>query len=135
PLDANYVAVTKKIFDTGGVTPQNFLTDAEGSRKHINDWVATATKDKIKDLLPQGSVDKNTGMVITNAIYFLGTWQHPFTKERTSDQAFHLLSGQTAQAPMMHGSAESMPYLETAELQAVSLAYKGDRGGELSMVV
>ncbi|KTF71329.1 hypothetical protein cypCar_00049955, partial [Cyprinus carpio] len=45
---------------------------------------------KIKDLLPQGSIDEMTRLVLVNAIYFKGNWVKKFPKEATSDGQFKL---------------------------------------------
>ncbi len=45
---------------------------------------------KIKDLLPQGSIDEMTKLVLVNAIYFKGNWEKKFPKEATKDGQFKL---------------------------------------------
>ncbi len=46
--------------------------------------------EKIKDLLPQGSIDEMTRLVLVNAIYFKGNWEKKFPKEDTRDEQFKL---------------------------------------------
>ncbi len=46
--------------------------------------------EKIKDLLPQGSIDAMTKLVLVNAIYFKGNWEKKFPKEATRDEQFKL---------------------------------------------
>lgn len=55
-------------------------TDA--ARQTINTWVEKKTKDKIKELLPPGTVTKDTRLVLTNAIYFRGDWSVPSRRKR-----------------------------------------------------
>src|SRR5258705_4118485 len=50
----------------------DFRTNTEAARGRINQWVEDQTNDKIRDLLPAGSVKDNTRLVFTNAIYFNG---------------------------------------------------------------
>jgi serpin B len=52
----------------------DFATKTKQSRLRIHSWIASATNDKIKDMLPSGSVQIGTVLVLVNAIYFKGTW-------------------------------------------------------------
>lgn len=36
---------------------------------------------EIANLLPEGSVDEDTKMVLVNAVYFKGKWKTPFQKK------------------------------------------------------
>ncbi len=46
--------------------------------------------EKIKDLLPQGSIDAMTRLVLVNAIYFKGNWEKKFLMSATRDEQFKL---------------------------------------------
>jgi len=114
-----------------GMFNLDFATDPEGSRQTINDWVENQTEGRIKDLIPQGTIDSLTRLVLTNAIYFNAAWANPFDESSTTDGAFHRLDGSSVTAALMHQDA----FLGVAQLdglQAVELPYDGD---ELSMVV
>lgn len=113
-----------------GLEELDFARDTEGSRKTINTWVEKETKDRIKDLIPRGGVQTLTRLVLTNAIYFKGTWQTPFTKDRTRDADFFAPSGKVT-VPMM-GQTKHFRYAQGDGCQTVELPYKG---GELAMVV
>ena len=113
------------------VDQTDFRSSAEAARNQINQWVAQKTKDKIQEILPPGSVDAMTRMVLANAIYFKGTWFKQFEKNQTSSQPFHISSARQVQAPLMHHTDE-VRYMEEDAFQAVELPYKG---GELSMTV
>ena len=114
-----------------GFRPMDFKTAPDASRATINHWVEQKTNDKIKDLLPPGSIKPITRLVLTNAIYFKGDWQTPFQKSETRDEDFHLSATQTVKAPLMHLEAH-LGYFSSAGFQSVSIPYKA---GELSMVV
>lgn len=43
----------------------------------------------------------NIVLLLLNAIYFKGSWAVPFTKELTTDGAFHLNSKNTVNVPLM----------------------------------
>ncbi|MGA2500041.1 MAG: serpin family protein, partial [Tepidisphaeraceae bacterium] len=62
PFMPDYLALVKKSYN-GNLSDLDFIRDPEGSRQTINDWVAKETRDKIKDLLPQGSITPLTRLV------------------------------------------------------------------------
>ena len=137
PLSAGFVEASKKNFQAG-VNAVDFVHNAQAARKLINDTIASQTHDKITDLIPQGSVDASTALVLTNAIYFKGTWETQFDKKATTDQPFHA-PGKDVDVPMMKSPASStFAYAETDDVQTLTLPYKvvADAGKpDLSMVI
>jgi serpin B len=113
------------------LAPLDFKGKTEDSRKTINRWVEEKTKEKIKDLIPAGMIDQDTDMVLTNAIYFKGSWLNAFKKEATADGAFHVSASSMKSIPFMH-LREDFGYLEKSEFQYLQLGYKG---GDLIMDV
>ena len=109
----------------------DFVTTAEAAREEINVWVEDQTNDKIKDLIPEGVLNEMTRLVLTNAIYFHGTWQHQFNKDATQQAPFHVTADKKADVPMMY-QKEQLKYAEVDEVLALELPYKGD---DLSMIV
>ena len=104
---------------------------ADEARRTINQWVSDETESKIQELLPEGSIDGETELVLTNAVYFKAAWKQPFAEARTEDSGFSLLDGSAVSVPMMSQIAE-LGYAEGQGVQAVELPYAGD---ELSMVI
>jgi serpin B len=102
----------------------DFKHKTEESRKLINSWIAQQTQNKIIDLLQSGIVDRNTEMILTNAIYFKGKWALPFSKEMTSEEDFQLSFSKTKKAQFMHMTHE-LRYFEDRELQLVEMVYQG----------
>lgn len=113
-----------------GVKLLDFAADADGSRQLINHWVAGETEQKIKDLLPQGSISVDTRLVLANALYFYGSWVTPFDKNATADAPFHAKGGDV-QAPTMHVMAPA-PYAEGDGYKVAELGYDG---GKLAMTI
>lgn len=103
----------------------DFIDAAEPARVHINEWVADQTDDRIDNLIPPGSLDHMTRLVLTNAVYFKGTWKTQFEAEATTNEPFRLSSGQTAEVPTMRLVAE-LPLTDTDEVQVLQLPYEGD---------
>ncbi len=98
--------------------------------KTINSWVDTQTHGKISEIVSPSDI-AGSPAVITNAVYFHGTWQTPFEKDNTQDGPFTLPGGGTKTVPLMERSG-SLSYSETDAFQAVSLPYGA---GRLSFVV
>src|SRR5580692_10191753 len=128
-LDA-YLKITATNYGAG-FNRVDFKGSPEQARATINQWVEQKTEDKIKDLLPAGSVTPATRLVLTNAIYFKGDWQTQFDKAQTKDEDFHPPTAQTVKAPLMHLSTK-LNYFNGGTFQAVEIPYKT---GELSMIV
>ncbi|MBN1576682.1 MAG: serpin family protein [Chitinispirillaceae bacterium] len=118
-------------FYGAGINLLDFITGPEESRAIINDWVADRTNEKIKDLLPPGSVTGETRLVLTNAIYFLADWLFTFDPKLTADKPFRLLDNGTVQAPLMQlnepGKKVKMLYARGNGVRALDFPYKGDR--------
>lgn len=115
-----------------GVPVTDFEHDPEGSRGAINDAVGEATRDRIPDLMPPGSVTEDTRAVVVNAIYLKATWATEFSEDATAPQAFHLADGTTADVPMMHAPSLSARAAQTERYVAVELPYLD---GDLAMLV
>jgi serpin B len=116
-----------------GLRLADFVADPDGSRRTINDWVSDQTNDRVKDLLPPGSVSEDTRLVLTNAIYFKAPWLFPFEAEDTTTEPFMPLSGGPVSVSMMHETA-TLSYARVGDLQAVELPYNGAKLAMLLVV-
>ena len=128
-----YFSTIKRYYD-GDVTNLDFIKETEKSRVTINKWVEDKTKNKIKDLIPQGAIDGYTRLVLTNAIYFKGDWVLQFDKKKTREADFKVSPEKTVKVQMMGltGDKAKFNYAKTWELQILEMPYEGD---ELSMLV
>ena len=116
-----------------GMRPLDFAGAPEESRARINDWVAEETEDKVKDLLPPGTIDPLTRLVLTNAIYFNASWHWSFRSRNTKVGPFHLEGGDIVDVPMMtETSKDFYGYTRGDGYQAVDVPYSY---GEMSMTV
>ncbi|XP_042204582.1 leukocyte elastase inhibitor-like isoform X2 [Homarus americanus] len=104
----------------------------EEVRQEINTVVKKETNSRIEDLIPAGILNALTRMVLVNAVYFKGLWEHQFKESETKDQEFWLSGSESTKVPMMH-IKDHFRMLHNKDLGATLLAmdYKGSR---LSMV-
>jgi serpin B len=128
-----YIDLAKRWYGAKA-TGLDFINNPGGSRETVNRWVEGQTEEKIRDLLPPGSINSLTRLVITNAIYFKGTWVEEFDPARTTEEEFRVSPNKTVTVPMMHGDAV-YPYAETESLQVLEMPYAHGNGTELAMLV
>lgn len=100
----------------------------EAARRTINEWVASRTKDRIKDLIPDGVLDARTRLVLTNAIYLKASWMVRF--DDAVSAPFTRLDGSRVDAQLMHES-ETLRYVSADGYQLAAIPYAGG----LSMLV
>lgn len=108
------------------------FTEPEQARQTINHWVLENTNGKIADLLPPGILQDKTRFVLTNAIYFKGTWQYQFSKTETKEAPFFLSKDRKINVPMMQQHTGGLRYGQTDDAQMLEMPYAG---GDLSLVV
>ena len=109
----------------------DFINATEETRRTINKWVEQQTQEKIQNLIAPDILNSLTRIVLTNAIYFKGTWVNQFDPAKTKNQPFTIAPGQQVDVPMMSQQA-SVGYAEFGNLQVLELPYSG---GETSMVI
>lgn len=109
----------------------DFMGNAETARTDINAWVEELTQERIKDLLPPGSVTFVTRLVLANAIYFKADWAFQFDPDDTQDGAFAAGTGGEVTARYMHRAGD-YAYYEDDEIQALRLPYAGN---DVSMLI
>ncbi len=112
----------------------DFVRETEKSRQTINAFIEEQTNNKIKDLIPQGVLDPMTRLVLTNAIYFKGTWEWEFDESDTRDQDFKITPTNVVKTPIMYMKPEKamFNYADTENLQILELPYKGEK---ISMLI
>lgn len=134
-LGKDFVKTMKKSYDAA-VKQVDFSGDPEGARGDINDWVAQQTGGRITGLVPGGAVTSATSLVLTNAVYFMGSWEHPFDEKSTTQAEFSISPVRKATVPMMRKTA-SCQHAEYDDLAVISLPYKTEakKDAGLSMLV
>jgi serine protease inhibitor len=133
PLLADYTSKVEKYYG-GKAANLDFITQTEQSRLTINSFIEQQTNGKIKDLIPSGALNSLTRLVLTNAIYFKGTWEWEFDKYSTNEQDFKITPTNSVKAQMMHMNPEKamFNYANTNGLEILELPYKGEK---ISMLI
>ena len=83
----------------------DFVRNFEGARLQINGWVEEQTRQKIKDLIPQGGVTSDSRLVLVNALYLKAPWDSPFTASATTPRPFFATAGSGRDVPTMQQTA------------------------------
>jgi serpin B len=130
PIEQPFLDILSTNYDAG-MKLLDFIGNTEGSRQIINEWVADQTEDKIEDLIGPGALSPDTKLVLTNALYFYGSWQAVFDENATSDGTYYTLFAAEVTAEMMHQSS-GFPYAEGDGYQMLDLPYDGN---ELAMTI
>lgn len=105
--------------------------DPDAARRQINDWVEAQTRAAIRDLVPPGTLDPLTRLVLVNAIRFKGRWAGQFAKEATTQAPFWTGPQHAVEVPMMEQEG-TFVYGEDARAQLLELPYAGD---ELAVLI
>ncbi|MBU0722508.1 serpin family protein [Patescibacteria group bacterium] len=133
PLLEDYTNRVEKYYG-GKAANLDFAKETEKSRQTINSFIEEQTNNKIKDLIPSGVLNSLTRLVLTNAIYFKGTWEWEFDKSNTREQDFKITPSNVVKTPMMYMKPKKarFNYSDLEDLQILELPYKG---GKISMLI
>ena len=88
------------------------------------------SKNKIKQLLPPGSVTADTKIVLANVVHFRSRWQTAF--DQTNEEDFRLESGAKVRVDMMSGEVDAGYSNDLGGADVAELPFED---GEHSMVV
>ncbi|XP_034369065.1 serpin B4-like [Arvicanthis niloticus] len=122
-----------KEYYQANVESLDFVHAAEESQKKINSWVERQTDGKIKDLFPSGSLSSSTILVLVNAVYFKGQWNHKFDEKQTTEEKFWLNENTSKPVQMMKQRNKfNINSLEDVQAMVVQLPFEQE---ELSMFI
>jgi serpin B len=125
-----FLDVMAKSYGTG-IYLEDFITEWDPARLAINAWVSTATDDKINDLLPSGSLDAATRMVLVNAIHLKLPWETTFKTSATAPAPFTRPDASTVSASFMNAT-QTLPYADDGQAQVVGLPLSS---GQLEVLI
>ncbi len=120
PVHADFLGAVREAFGAE-VAELDFANPAASAQ--INEWVRTATRGRIEDIVPE-VIPSAVVMYLINAIYFKGSWTLQFDPSDTRAEPFQLDDGSTRTVPLMT-LRRDLPYQENDRFQAVDLPYGG----------
>ncbi len=105
-----------------GLFLEDFATAPEPARADINRWISERTDHLIPELFGAGTIDRDTRLVLANAIYFHGDWLDPF-KPTSPVGVFHATGGDVNVSMMVAGDDSNASLWEGPGWLAASLTY------------
>lgn len=99
---------------------------SDGALKAINKWV----NDKTNGMIPKlhdDNYDKDTIMVLLNALYMKADWAHKFEGNYTNDREFTKSDGSTVTVPFMNMYEAYESYIKTEDAEGIMLPYDDGR--------
>jgi serpin B len=133
PVQPGFIAALREAAAVS-IRDADFIRAADAARREINDLIGKQTEGKITDLLPPGTIDSLTRLVLANAIYLKAPWAYPFPGSATSDAPFYP-EGPGTGSPVtvrMMRLTENLRYRRDDGYESVLLPY---RGGRLAMAI
>jgi len=123
PFRDAFLSLVKQYFG-GGFEPLDFAADPAAATQRINKWVADQTRDRIRDLIPGGALDKTTRLVLANALYLKAPWANEFSQNATQSEPF-FVRGAPVDVPMMRKTT-NFGYARREGFTVVTLPYAGN---------
>ena len=99
---------------------------SDGALKAINKWVSDKTNGMIPKL-HDDNYDKDTIMVLLNALYMKADWAHKFEGQDTYDREFTKADGSAVTVPFMNMFEAYESYIKTEDAEGIMLAYDDGR--------
>ncbi len=121
-FEPDFLARTKT--DWAAPLEQISFSKPDRARTKINSWVEDQTRERIKDLIPEGGVTAETRLVLVNALYFKAAWKDDFNKALTANLPFLVNGSSPAPVPTMY-QQENYGYTKEAGFTAVTVPYTG----------
>jgi serpin B len=119
-----FLSLIKQNFG-GAFEPLDFFADPAVATQRINKWVADQTRDRIRDLIPGGALDKTTRLVLANALYLKAPWASEFSQNSTQPERF-FVRGAPVDVPMMRKTDKNFGYARREGFTVVSVPYVGN---------
>lgn len=120
-----------KMYFTSKSAAMDYRNNAVGAKNSINNWIAKQTNNRILNMI--SSIEPNTKLILTNAVYFKAKWLNAFDKKVSDKRPFYLHNATEIEVDMMHQTS-NLKYAEGADYQAVTLPYN-TRGTSMVLIL
>jgi len=111
----------------------DFKNSPSAAADEINRWIDAKTNHKIPNGIAPGQITPLTRLVLSDAIYFNGKWQHQFKVRDTKPTPFHVSTNETVTVPMMYQKEHfKMALSDDDSVEMLELPYAGT---DLSMII
>ena len=125
-LDENFENILENYYKSSAEI-LDFAGEPEQAKNFINNWAAEQTNNKINNLI--NKINRDTQLILTNAIYFNGKWAREFSERFTKREIFNIDKDDKLEVDMMKRRAH-MYYTEQDGIKILRLPYTG----RLSMI-
>ncbi len=100
-FETAYLNTVQTYYDAA-VSNVDFKGNPTAALQTINGAVSQETDGYISHLLSSSNITSTTKLVLTNAIYFNGSWKYQFPVTATDQENFTMANGNTESVTMMH---------------------------------
>lgn len=130
-LNATFQEFAQKQFNSETQTLD--FADTNGSATKINEWIKYKSHQRIQNIIVADLLDEDTRLLLANAAYFKGLWDHQFDADATKVQPFFNSETDCVNVDMMHKKSV-LPYAEPKDLDAKAIVLNYENS-DLSMVI
>lgn len=111
----------------------DFIHSPQAAAREINGWIKRQTSGKIEGVVEPGQFTASTRLMLCDAIYFKGKWQHQFKVSNTKPAPFYITTNKSVSVPMMNQKAGfKMAFSDNYSVELIELPYSGT---DLSMII
>ena len=114
-------------FYRASLTPLDYSHHTEEARAAINKWVKKETQNKITEMIGEGILNKDTSLVLTNALYFRSEWMKKFEPGDSRAMPFYATPSEPVPTVMMTKTESGIRYLKEEGIEIAEIPYKDDR--------
>ena len=103
------------------------------AKTEINLWVKEKTEGNITNFIKPNMLSESSVLVIINAIYFNSLWNKAFLKEKTKENFFFTLNGDSTKTFFLNNNL-SINYYEDEKTKVVEIPYKNNKASIIIML-